>query len=59
LWDARQAAEHVATFVAGRSWDDHVQDVIYASIDDQLVWDVAIERVGPLVDALTDLLGDR
>ncbi|HXH58551.1 hypothetical protein [Iamia sp.] len=49
----------MATFVAGRSWDDHVQDVIYASIDDQLVWDVAIERVGPLVDALTDLLGDR
>lgn len=31
----------------------------YAAIDDQLVWEVATERVPALVDALAELLGDR
>lgn len=30
----------------------------YASVDDRLVWQVATERVQPLIALLTDLLGD-
>lgn len=30
----------------------------YASVDDLLVWQVANERVEPLIALLTDLLGD-
>lgn len=30
----------------------------YASVDDRLVWQVATERVEPLIALLTDLLGD-
>jgi uncharacterized protein with HEPN domain len=31
----------------------------YASVDDELVWAVATERVGPLVRVLTELLDDE
>lgn len=31
----------------------------YATIDDRLVWEIATERAGPLVDALSRLLGER
>jgi uncharacterized protein with HEPN domain len=31
----------------------------YASVDDQLVWEVATERAGPLLDLLNELLDDE
>ena len=30
----------------------------YASIDDRLVWDIACHRIGPLIENLTDMLGE-
>jgi len=104
LWDARQAAERVVAFVAGRTWQDYATDDLlrsaverqfeivgealnklrhadqtlaaeiadlprivafrnvlihgYATIDDQLVWEIATERAERLVATLNRLLGE-
>ena len=30
----------------------------YASVDDRLVWDTATQRIDPLINDLTELLGE-
>lgn len=37
LWEARQAAEHVASFVEGRTWDDYGGDkMLRSAVERQL-----------------------
>lgn len=54
--DARVAAEitDLPRIVAFRNVLIHG----YATIDDQLVWEIATERAGPLVETLNRLLGE-
>lgn len=104
LWDARHAAEKIARFTAGRTFDDYLADEMmsaaverqfeiigeafsllrrafpalgeqvpdiariiafrnviihgYASLDNQLVWDVVETELPSLLVTLTRLLGE-
>lgn len=56
LWDARRAADHIATFVQGRSRDDYLADaMLRAAVERQ--FEIIGEALNNLARAAPDLAG--
>ena len=62
LWDAQRAAERIARFTSGRSFDDYVADEMLCAAVERQFEIIAealggLRRVDPGIAAITQLLG--